>query len=146
MNELVKAFKPDTRKNPALPTRKFIETKEGIKEATYIYKLENLNNGKLYIGMTCNPRQRANSHFYSLRVHKHRNRLLNEDSSCDFCYEILEKIDSRLEAKEKEKLYMEKYKTYDERFGYNAIDPKAQDLRIGVGLPIICAGFKGRLA
>ena len=88
-----------------------------------IYSLVNLENGKRYIGRTCNPKKRIYAHFNQLKKHSHKNKLLNQDSNCKFGFEILEEGIHWRNQEDKELEWMAKFKTYDERYGYNAHDP-----------------------
>ena len=88
-----------------------------------IYSLINLDNGKRYIGRTRNPRQRIKTHLQGIKSGKHINRLINADANCRFTFEILEERVEPEKRVDTEISYMVKYRTYDERFGYNANDP-----------------------
>lgn len=101
----------------------------------FIYKLVNLDNQKVYIGRTTRPKSRAKEHLYSIRRHKHINRLVNNDSECKFEFEIIERVPKYSDAVRKEREYMQLYRSYDEQFGYNALDSKVQTLRRDAGLP-----------
>lgn len=101
----------------------------------FIYKLVNLDNGKIYIGATFNPQKRATQHFYGIKYHRHSNLLVNADSHCDFGFEIVYEAKDYWDAREMEAYYMKQFHSYDERFGYNALDHKAQRFRKEDGLP-----------
>lgn len=87
-----------------------------------IYSLVNLDNGKRYIGRTKNLSQRIGQHLGTLKSHKHQNPLINADSNCKFGYEILEEGIPYERRKEKEREYIERYKTYQPQYGYNSKD------------------------
>ena len=88
----------------------------------YIYKIENLVNHKIYIGLTNNITRRRSRHFTDLRGNRHDNHFLQkefniygEDAfsfSVEFKGDITEK-----EIGEKEKEYIKIYDSY--RNGYN---------------------------
>lgn len=63
-----------------------------------IYKLTNLLNGRFYIGSSKNLHKRKGEHFSSLKIGKHRNRLIQEDFDRDgvesFSFEIVLYCDS----------------------------------------------------
>ena len=101
----------------------------------YIYKLVNLDNGKVYIGSTSRPQRRAVSHFYGIKYHRHPNRLVNADSYCEFAIEIVDEAPSPRKMAKMEAEYIKLYRSYDERYGYNALDHKAQNFRKEAGLP-----------
>lgn len=102
------------------PNRKYAYERERF----FVYSIVNLDNGKRYIGRTKNPRQRIMSHFAALKSHRHPNKQMNEDSKkgCRFGYEILESGIS-YEERSKECEIMLRFKTNDERYGYNFKDP-----------------------
>ena len=84
------------------------------------YAIVNLDNGKRYIGMTRNPKMRIKAHFSGLKNHHHPNKRLRKESNCRFGYEILEEEIAFRDRAKKEREYMLKFKTYDERYGYNS--------------------------
>lgn len=100
-----------------------------IEKYYYIYKLTNLDNGKIYIGKTTNPKKRAEFHDRELRHHNHKNCLLNADADCHFEMEIIESHITYRDSSKREKHYMEVYRTWDEAFGYNARDNMVQGIR-----------------
>lgn len=101
-----------------------IEPRETVWERQnyVIYSLVNLENGKRYIGRSKNPRERIKQHFVNLKGSNHPNPLLNADSGCQFGYEILEQNVPLADGKEKERYYIDFYKSYDEKYGYNGKD------------------------
>lgn len=96
---------------------------------TVIYSLVNLDNGKRYIGRTQNPKHRISIHMAAIKGKYHQNRLIREDSGCRFGFEILEEGVSFIDRTDKEREYIIKYKTYDERYGYNGNDPCVKNHR-----------------
>lgn len=87
-----------------------------------IYSLINLDNGKRYIGRTCDPRSRIKSHLYQIRTNRHQNKMIRAESNCRFDFEILEDHLTCVEAREKEREYMIRFQTYKEEYGYNCND------------------------
>lgn len=88
-----------------------------------IYKIENLVNGKVYIGSSKNVRQRILSHDTSFRCKKvHCNYKFCEDISKGhkFKAEVLEKCRNMAfyELRDREAYYVEKYNSFEE--GYNS--------------------------
>lgn len=84
-----------------------------------IYMIQNQKNRKMYIGRTTNPKQRAMSHFSSIHRHDHKNITDYED---EFIFKILADKLKWQEASEKEFFYMKKFKSYEEKYGYNTKD------------------------
>ena len=88
----------------------------------YIYKIENLKNGKKYIGLTNNIKRRRLRHFTDLRGRRHDNKFLQKEFDAfgenSFSFEeILNGDYTELEIGELEKKYIEIYESYYE--GYN---------------------------
>jgi predicted GIY-YIG superfamily endonuclease len=86
-----------------------------------IYKLENLIDGKVYVGQTTNFKRRRNDHI-SLMRKGHRNRWI-KDAVDKYGYEnfdvfILEECPEEL-LDEKEIYWVNKLKSYDRNYGYN---------------------------
>ena len=89
----------------------------------YIYKIENLINGKVYIGKTTktfNERYK-----YNLEKNTHNNHLKNSIKKYgidNFCInEEFDKALTKEELNEKEKYWIEHYKSNDEKYGYNIL-------------------------
>ena len=88
----------------------------------YIYKIENIQNHKKYIGITENPSQRKKNHFTKLRGNSHCNSHLqsawNKYGEENFIFEVIFEMDcEKEEAYKCEEAFIEKEKGYDE--GYN---------------------------
>lgn len=88
----------------------------------YIYKIENLQNHKIYIGLTNNIARRRSRHFTDLRCNRHDNSYLQKEFNIygeeNFSFEEIFKGDiSEEEIGEKEKEYIKFYDSY--RNGYN---------------------------
>lgn len=88
-----------------------------------IYKIVNKTNGKIYIGQTIqNFSKRVRSHKSHLKCGVHHNSLLqrayDKYGIGIFEFQVIEKCDVDL-LDEREKYWIEYYKTTDRKFGYN---------------------------
>lgn len=92
----------------------------------YIYKITNTINNKVYIGKTelIPPEKRWDQHKKDCRKHKNEKRPLydamNKYGIENFCFEVIEETN---DACEREKYYIEKYRSYvgfNDSNGYNA--------------------------
>lgn len=88
----------------------------------YIYKIENLVNHRIYIGLTNNIARRRSRHFTDLKCNRHDNSFLQKEFNIygidNFSFNIEYEGDiSPVEIGEKEKYYISKYDSY--RNGYN---------------------------
>lgn len=90
-----------------------------------IYKIQNLENGKVYIGASRNILLRWYQHKYDLRNFRHHSEHLQkawikygEDS---FQFDIIECCEER-DLNNKEKFYIQLYKSNDKNYGYNIFD------------------------
>ena len=87
-----------------------------------IYKIENLINGKTYIGQSRNTRQRIYTHRYELTNNKHKNEVLqrawNKYGKENFKFEIIEEchID---DLNTLERKWIVDYNSYKDNNGYN---------------------------
>lgn len=86
-----------------------------------IYKIQNKQNGKVYIGKSKNIMQRWSIHEQMLEQNNHHSIKLQEDFNNsnglqDFSFEILEICDSK-DLTEKEKFYIKKFNSIED--GYN---------------------------
>ena len=105
-----------------------------------IYKITNINDGKVYIGRAANIEKRWKEHKEALAAGTHHsyklqecyNALANKD---DLKFEIIEKVQYENERVVKEQYYMDKYDAYHN--GYNCsefadnpkyIKPKPEDI------------------
>ena len=87
-----------------------------------IYKIENLIDGKIYIGQSKQIRQRWTEHKKELRRNKHKNNYLqrawNKYGEENFKHEIIELCPESL-LDEKECFYIKLYNSFDSNKGYN---------------------------
>lgn len=88
-----------------------------------IYMIINLKNGKKYIGSTTNFRRRGKEHFYELGKNIHHSIILqqswNKNNPEDYKFIILEKVEDRNILIEREQYYLDYFKSYNKKFGYN---------------------------
>lgn len=94
------------------------------KKHSGVYKIENLVNGKVYIGKSeSNIEERFKEHLRSLRKLKHHNEHLqkafNKYGEDKFKLTILEEIQNRDELNEKEKYWIAYYNANNIEYGYN---------------------------
>lgn len=87
-----------------------------------IYKIENLVNGKLYIGRSNNLKARQSSHWNQLKRNVHTNTHLqhawNQLGNESFKFEILELCDEEV-LPAREHYWCILLKTHDREYGYN---------------------------
>lgn len=87
-----------------------------------IYAIKNIINGKLYIGLSSKIEKRFLYHKKCLIKNKHLNKHLqssfNKIGIDNFEFYIIEEC-SIEELNDKEKYYIDLYKTYDNNYGYN---------------------------
>ena len=88
-----------------------------------LYKITNMINGKVYIGKTKNIIRRAHDYVseYSHKTGKRRSvwRAMQEYGIDSFKMTILDVVDDKYSAAEKELNYIETYNSYDPDVGYN---------------------------
>lgn len=88
-----------------------------------IYAIINLKNGKKYIGSTTNFSRRKVKHLYLLNKGEHHSLSLqhswNKNISNDYVFHVIEKLSENEDMYIKEQYYLDLYKTYDKKYGYN---------------------------
>lgn len=91
-----------------------------------IYAIQCTENKKIYIGRTQQTiKGRITVHLQSLRSKRHTNKELQSDFNKygEKCFEFYElETDVPYNDRFKEKEYMEKYKSYESKYGYNSKD------------------------
>ena len=92
-----------------------------------IYKIEILIEAKVYVGSAKNIEKRKKEHFNALKNNTHKNKHLqnawNKYGEKNFQFSVLEYVEPTLLIT-REQYYMDLYKSYDRKLGYN-IAPKA---------------------
>lgn len=87
-----------------------------------IYKIENIINGKVYIGQSLDVKKREKTHINELRLNKHCNCWLQDDWNIygedAFTFEVIHKCRS-VYLNQAEKYYIDKYEATDREHGYN---------------------------
>lgn len=90
-----------------------------------IYKIENLVNGKIYIGQSKHIKQRWSEHKKELKANRHGNQYLqrawNKYGEDNFSHTILEECDESC-LDDRERYYIELYNSFDSDIGYNLTD------------------------
>jgi group I intron endonuclease len=93
-----------------------------MKKLSGIYKIENLINGKVYIGSSSDIQQRLKNHKSDLKLNKHGNTHLqysfNKYGEEVFSFSVIEITDKK-DLIFKETYYIKLYKALDRKFGYN---------------------------
>lgn len=89
-----------------------------------VYKITNLVNNKVYIGSSCSSLyKRTKAHLYDLSKGRHSNFHLQKSwnfyGEKNFKIEILELTKDKLETLKREEFYIEKFKSFNPKFGYN---------------------------
>ena len=83
-----------------------------------IYKIVNKENGKVYIGATCDFTRRKNDHLSMLRRGKHQSRLQYDFKEGVYIFEVITKC-SEEEKDVLEKFWISVYESNKEHKGYN---------------------------
>ncbi len=88
----------------------------------YIYSIKSKINGKFYIGLTNNWKNRKRQHFCGLRNNKHDNSYLqnhyNKYGPDCFEFEIIEEYDNEF-LPEREQYWIKYYNSFNREFGFN---------------------------
>lgn len=88
-----------------------------------IYKITTTNNNKVYIGSSDNVEKRLKAHFSKLRRNVHHSLYLqatyNKYGRKVFHTSIIEVLDDNKNKIEREQYWMDFYKSYNRKFGYN---------------------------
>lgn len=98
--------------------------KGGVKmdKVSGIYKIENILNGKIYVGQSCNVYDREKQHTCELRQGKHFNKHLqnavNEYGIENFKFSLLEEC-KKADLDEREKFWIKELQSANKKYGYN---------------------------
>lgn len=119
-----------------------------------IYCIKNINNGKVYIGQSCNIENRWKKHKSELNRNVHNNKHLqnawNMYGADSFEFSVLEECKEN-EMDDLERKYISLYKATDRRFGYCEMDGgqlhrhHSQESRIKCGIKNIGRKLKPEL-
>lgn len=95
-----------------------------MSKKTGIYKITNLENGKIYVGSSCNIYNRWYQHRNSLNKGKHHSIRLqnawNKYGESKFSFEILEIVERQQLITEEQK-YLDLYESHNPNKGYNML-------------------------
>lgn len=84
-----------------------------------IYCHTNTINGKKYIGQTCQDVHKRWQNGFGYREEQYIRKAIDKYGWDNFTHDILEENLSQDEANERERFYIQLYKTYNSQFGYN---------------------------
>lgn len=89
--------------------------------AYFLYLLENMVNGKIYIGQTINPPSRYSEHKHSAKKKENKPlyNAINKYGLDKFMFTIFQVVDTELEADECEKYWIDLLQSNINEFGYN---------------------------
>lgn len=100
-----------------------------------IYKIENLINGKIYVGKTLHLNKRFKEHLWELKKGNHFNRYLqnswNKYGEENFKFSILEEVSNKDLLYEKELEWILRLKANDSAYGYNSCLPNKDNCGVG---------------
>ena len=89
-----------------------------------IYKIVSLVNGKMYVGSAENFKKRWGEHLHGLRKGNHHCKYLrnafNKYKEGSFAFKIIETIKDSKNLIEREQYWIDYYKSYDPKYGYNS--------------------------
>jgi group I intron endonuclease len=87
-----------------------------------VYMIKNILNGKIYIGSAVCLSSRLSHHFYQLKNNCHHSKHLqnawNLNSDCFICG-IIEFVEDKALLTKIEQVYIDKYNSANDRYGYN---------------------------
>jgi group I intron endonuclease len=93
---------------------------------SYVYKITNKINNKVYIGKSDNPSKRCIRHFSTAKTgynknHKYQyiHRAINKHGKDNFVFEVIETCDSSEIALEREVYWIKELNANNSKFGYN---------------------------
>ncbi|MGH7974761.1 MAG: GIY-YIG nuclease family protein [bacterium] len=90
-----------------------------------IYRIRNLKNNKVYVGSAVDFYHRCSQHKCDLSLNQHFNKYLqhawNKYGGENFVFEVIEKVKNKKNLIKREQYWMDKFKSYDFKFGYNFV-------------------------
>lgn len=90
-----------------------------------VYKIENTETGKVYIGSSVNIKRRLSGHLGKLGLGNHCNPYLqnswNKHGEVAFEFSIIEKVEDKNNLIDKEQQWMDYYRCYEREHGYNML-------------------------
>lgn len=99
-----------------------------------VYKIENTETGKVYVGSSTNLTARLKYHLWKLRKGKHNNHYLqksyNKHGEPAFEFSIIEYIEYKDKLVEQEQFWIDFYKSADRDKGYNILPTSGNTNRI----------------
>lgn len=105
--------------------------RENLPNLSGVYIITNIINNKVYIGSSIDIKKRVYRHFSDLVNNKHYNRLLqrayNKYKEKSFIVSVLCVCDKK-ETFNNEQVFLDKYKSYIPKFGYNIMKSALPDL------------------
>lgn len=108
-----------------------------MKRVKSLYIIENTRNGRKYVGSTERPAWRFKEHIKALQHHRHKIPLFQEDydkyGEDAFVFKVVSEF-VEIGGHNDEYEMMRKLKTYDEKYGYNYMDPVMNNDRKNNGL------------
>jgi group I intron endonuclease len=114
-----------------------------------IYKIENIINGKKYIGRTNNADRRKSEHLSALKYGKHRNVYLQKAwekyGEHNFIFDVVDESENINEIFEKEQEWIANLKTCDRKYGYNLTEGGEKSILSEESLKKLSASLKGRI-
>ena len=114
-----------------------------------IYKIENIINGKKYIGRTNNADRRKSEHLSALGYGKHRNVYLQKAwekyGEDNFIFDVIDESENINEIFEKEREWITKLNTCDRKCGYNLTEGGETSILSEESLKKLSASLKGRI-
>jgi len=87
-----------------------------------VYKMLNLNNGKIYIGLTSDLSKRFTSHFQNARTNKRGyliSAAIKKHGLNKFSFEVIQECQTEQEMNDQEVYWIDYYKSNDLLLGYN---------------------------
>lgn len=92
----------------------------------YVYAIKNNVTDKIYVGRTCNPERRWQTHMYDLRARRHNVSDMTIDyhkyGKESFSFEVVGAYKTEDMAKTMETFYMKVLRSQNPAYGYNHLD------------------------